>query len=56
MITLETAQSCAAEPEWLVIAGGSYAPDALVECVRDTDPTQRVAFYALTISTGEYPQ
>ena len=56
MITLETAQPVLNAPEWLVVAGGDYAPDALVECARDIDPTQRVAFHAITISSGEYPQ
>ena len=56
MITLETAQAALTEPDWLVITGGDYAPDALVECVRNIDPNQQCAFYALFIATGEYPQ
>lgn len=55
MITLETAQPCLTEPDWLVVVGGDYAPDALVECVRNSDAGQRCAFYALFIATGEYP-
>lgn len=55
MVTLETSQSCLTEPDWLVIVGGDYAPDALVECFREVDPSQRCAFYALFIATGEYP-
>lgn len=56
MIDLETGQIVLLDPEWVVIAGGSYAASDLVECVRLADPSQRVAFYALFIATGEYPQ
>lgn len=56
MITLETAQPVLNAPEWLVIVGGDYPPDALVECSRVDDPAQKCAWYAITISTGEYPQ
>mgnify|MGYP001235086351 CR=1 FL=1 len=55
MITLEKDQPCLIEPDWLVVTGGDYAPDALVELYRAGDPTQTCALYALTIATGEYP-
>lgn len=56
MLELLSGQLVLNEPEWAVIAGGSYAETDLVECLRLSDPSQRVAFYALTIATGEYPQ
>lgn len=56
MITLETAQPCLTEPDWLVVAGGEFPQDALVECMRLGDLNQRCAFYALFVATGEYPQ
>lgn len=55
MISLDTDQACLTEPDWFVVAGGDYAPDALVECWRMADPAQRCAFYALFIAAGEYP-
>lgn len=56
IITLETNQPALTDSEWLVAVGGDYAPDALVELYRASDPTQTCALYALTIATGEYPQ
>lgn len=56
MITLETGQVCLTEPDWAVLNGGDYAPDVLVDCQRISDPSQVVAYYALFILTGEYPQ
>ena len=55
MITLEKDQPAFFDPHWLVAVGGDYAPDALVELHRASDPTQTCALYALTIATGEYP-
>ncbi len=56
MLTLGTTQPCLTEPEWLVGEGGDYEADTLVECYRAADPSQKCAFYAQFISTGEYPQ
>jgi hypothetical protein len=55
MITLETNQPALTDPEWFVREGGTYAPDALVDLYRASDPSQTCALYALTIATGEYP-
>ena len=55
MITLEKDQPALFDPHWLVTVGGDYAPDALVELYRASDPSQTCALYALTIATGEYP-
>lgn len=44
------------EPQWAVLEGGEYAADALVPCYRIGDPTQQAAFYAIFITTGEYPE
>lgn len=40
MTTLEKDQPCLTEPDWLVVAGGDYAPDALVEIYRASEPQQ----------------
>jgi hypothetical protein len=56
MIELETGQPVLLESEWVVITGGTYAENDLVECVRVGDATQKCAFYALFIASGEYPQ
>lgn len=55
MITLETHQQVLLEPHWIVLVGGNYAPDDLVECKKAEDYSQRCAFYALFIATGENP-
>jgi hypothetical protein len=55
MITLETNQPALPMPDWLVVVGGDYEPDALVDLYHANDPTQTCALYALTIATGEYP-
>ena len=44
------------EPPWSVLEGGEYAADDLVTCYRIGDPTQQCAFYAIFITTGEYPE
>lgn len=44
------------EPQWSVLEGGEYAADDLVTCYRISDPTQQCAFYAIFITTGEYPE
>lgn len=56
MITLSTDQVLFSEPSWQVVVGGEFPADALVECYRTDEPEQRVAHYALFISTGEFPQ
>ena len=55
-VTLEAGQPLNTDPDWIVIEGGDYAPNALVDCRRASDPSQVVAYYALFILTGEYPQ
>lgn len=44
------------DPEWEVVKGGEYAPDALVEVRRVSDPTQVVAYYAQFVAEGTYPE
>lgn len=56
MFDLVTGQLVLNDPEWAVISSGTYAAADLVECVRLADTSQRVAFYAITVATGEYPQ
>ena len=56
MITLTKDQVLFMDNEWAVLTGGDYEPDALVECYRIIDPSQKCANYATLISTGEYPQ
>lgn len=54
MITLETNQPLATDPDWAVVEGGTFNETELVECYRISAPEQRVAWYALFISTGEF--
>lgn len=56
MITLTTGQKLLTDPEWEVLEGGDFEPDALVTVYRVADPIQQVAYYAQFIATGEYPQ
>ena len=56
MTTLATDQPLLTDPEWLVVAGGDFNDDDLVECYRSSGPEQKVAYYALFILSGEYPQ
>lgn len=53
MIDLVTDQPVAGAPEFRVVAGGAFAPDALVECYRVAAPDQRVAYQAQFVATGE---
>jgi len=56
MVTLAKNQIVLTDPEWKVVCAGDYEDDALVECVRISDLTQKCAFYAQFIATGEYPE
>lgn len=55
MITLATDQALATDPAWAVLHGGNFAPDALVEVYRVSDPVQVVAYHAQFIAEGTYP-
>lgn len=56
MLTIATDQVLLTDNSWAVCVGGDYAPDALVECYRLSDPEQKVSYYASYIVNGEYPQ
>lgn len=56
MVTLTTDQHLATDSDWLVVTGGNFNDDTLVECYRSSDPEQVVAYYAVFTLSGEYPQ
>ena len=56
MITLEEGQLLLTDEAWAVELGGEYEPNALVECIKVSDPSQKCAFYALYIASGEFPE
>jgi hypothetical protein len=53
MVTLQTGQPLATNPEYVVVTGGDYQASDLVEVERVGFPDQRVAFQAQFIATGE---
>lgn len=55
MIALTTGQPVAGDNDYVVVAGGNYAPDELVDCHPIGRPEQTVAFLAQFCADGTYP-
>lgn len=56
MIELSKGQPCLHDVEWVVVEGGTYNDEDLVEVVRAEDASQSCAHYAIYIANGEFPQ
>ena len=56
MITLEKDEICLMDPSLLVLVGGDYQENELVELYKKDNPEQVVSYYALYIKQGTYPE
>lgn len=54
MLTLEKDAALSVAPGWFVLTGGEFEPSDLVECYRNSDPSQVVAYQAQYIVSGEF--